>query len=418
MTPSIHVAWLLAKRQLQKSSYGTTVLVIFIMVLTFLNLVVVSGILVGLIEGAVQGNRENVTGDIIITTPSGRDAIDNTQEIRAVIESVPEVLAYSARYTAGAQIEANYRANRTLDEAPDQVGTTLAGINPEYEDLLTSLGDEVIDGEYLVGTESGKVLLGVNLLASYLENFGNTDFKGLTDVSVGDTVIIESGGQKREFTVAGLVDAKAGDVSLRAYVTERDFIELTNRTSRTANEIAIKLTNPNQADQIKSALVASGIAGRYAVIETWEEAQGQFLDDIKGTFSILGSVIGGIALVVASITIFIIIFVNAISRKKQIGILKGIGIDGRAIVGSYVLQALFYALSGAAIGIVLVYAVLVPYFANNPIDFPFSDGILVAPIDGTITRLGILLACTIVAGFVPAYTIIRRNTLDAILGRS
>lgn len=418
MNASIRVAWLLAKRQLQKSSYGTTLLVVFIMVLTFLNLVVVSGILVGLIEGAVQGNRENVTGDIIITTPSGRDAIDNTQQIQSALASIPEVLAYSARYTTGAQIEANYRSSRALDEAPDQVGTTLAGINPEYEHVLTSLGSEVVEGDYLIGNESGKVLLGVNLLASYLENFGNTDFKGLTNVDVGDTVIIESGNQKREFIVAGLVDAKAGDVSLRAYVTERDFIELTNRTSRTANEIAIKLTSPNQADQIKSALVASGIAGRYAVVETWEEAQGQFLDDIKGTFSILGSVIGGIALVVASITIFIIIFVNAISRKKQIGILKGIGIDGRAIVGSYVLQALFYALSGAAIGIVLVYAVLVPYFANNPIDFPFSDGILVAPINGTITRLGILLACTIVAGFVPAYTIIRRNTLDAILGRS
>jgi putative ABC transport system permease protein len=388
------------------------------MVLTFLNLVVVSGILVGLIEGAVQGNRENVTGDLFITTPSGRDSIANTQEVRETLRSIPDVVSFSVRYSAGSQIEANYRSSRPLDVTPDQVNTTLVGINPGHEEAVTGLSREVVEGNYLNESESGFVLLGVNLLSSYLENFGSTDLTGLSDVSIGDTVIIESGGQKREFIIGGLVDAKSGEVSLRAYITERDFIELTNRTSRNANEIAVDLTSPEDADNAKNALLASGLSTRYVTFETWEEAQGQFLDDIKGTFSILGSVIGGIALVVASITIFIIVFVNAISRRKQIGILKGIGITGRAIIGAYVIQALFYAMSGAAIGITLIYTVLVPYFRDNPIDFPFSDGILVAPIDTTMTRLGIMLLFTIVAGFIPAYIIIRRNTLDAILGRS
>ena len=43
------VGWFLAVRQMRRSSKWTTALIIFIMVLTFLNLVVVSGLLLGLI---------------------------------------------------------------------------------------------------------------------------------------------------------------------------------------------------------------------------------------------------------------------------------------------------------------------------------------------------------------------------------
>ena len=54
----------------------------------------------------------------------------------------------------------------------------------------------------------------------------------------------------------------------------------------------------------------------------------------------------------------------------------------------------------------------------HPIDFPFSDGILVAPISGTIFRISLLMITTIIAGFIPARLVVRKNTLDSILGRN
>jgi putative ABC transport system permease protein len=155
----------------------------------------------------------------------------------------------------------------------------------------------------------------------------------------------------------------------------------------------------------------------YAKIQTFAEALPKFLLDIKGTFNLLGIFIGAVGIVVASITIFIIIFINALSRRRQIGILKGIGIDRRAIETAYVIQAGFYVVCGSTIAIVITYAGLIPYFANNPIDFPFSDGILVAtPLD-TAARFGIVFIVTLIAGFIPAWLIARQNTLNAILGR-
>ena len=60
---------------------------------------------------------------------------------------------------------------------------------------------------------------------------------------------------------------------------------------------------------------------------------------------------------------------------------------------------------------------LEPFFRRNPIDFPFSDGILSVSIGGTAIRIVILLVTTFIAGYLPAKLIVKGNTLDAILGR-
>jgi ABC-type antimicrobial peptide transport system permease subunit len=133
--------------------------------------------------------------------------------------------------------------------------------------------------------------------------------------------------------------------------------------------------------------------------------------------AMLGNLISGVGLVVAAITIFIVIFINALTRRKFIGIMKGIGISGRTIEISYVFQSIFYAVIGSTIGLLLLYGWLVPFMEKHPLDFPFSDGILVAEYYGTAVRVGVLVSVTFIAGYIPAWMIVRRNTLNSILGR-
>src|SRR4026208_1265977 len=108
----LRVGWFLAKRQIKGSNKATTFLIIFIMMLTFLNLVVVSGILIGLIEGGNKANREQYTGDVIITTLVGEQDISHSHEIESTIRQMPEVENLSVRYLESAQIEANYKTRR------------------------------------------------------------------------------------------------------------------------------------------------------------------------------------------------------------------------------------------------------------------------------------------------------------------
>jgi putative ABC transport system permease protein len=160
------------------------------------------------------------------------------------------------------------------------------------------------------------------------------------------------------------------------------------------------------------------VLGGGDAVRTYDESQPKFLKDIKNTFAMLGSAIGSVSLVVAAITLFIVIFINAITRRKQIGVLKGLGISGLALESAYVLQAFVYGVIGSGFGIAIIYGLAIPYIAEHPIDFPFSDGIMVAEVASTVSNLIVLLITTVIAGYIPARMIVKKNTLDSILGRN
>jgi putative ABC transport system permease protein len=193
--------------------------------------------------------------------------------------------------------------------------------------------------------------------------------------------------------------------------------ELIGRQDNNVSQIAIKLKPGADPLAVKNTLILQGV-DKLAKVQTYADAQPKFLKDIITTFAILGNAISSIGLVVASITIFIVIFINALTRRKFIGILKGIGINGQAIEISYMFQSVFYAFFGSMIGLGIIYFLLVPLFLTHPIDFPFSDGILVAPLIETLVRMALLVIATVIAGYIPARMIVRKNTLDSILGRN
>ncbi len=416
-TNTLRVGWFLANRQIKNSNKSTTLLIVSIMMLTFLNLVVVSGILVGLIEGANIANREQYTGDVIITTLANKTDIEHTHEIESTLATMPDISNFSTRYAASGQIEANYKTRRNFDELPDVAGTQVVGLSLSDEEALSGLSKYVKEGSFLDEKESGYILIGKNLLHRYSEAFGDV-FASLEGVYPGDEVKVTMGDNTKTFIVKGVVDSKVDQVSLRAFITKEDFLRLSDRPNLNANEIAIKLAAQSEttADMLKSNLVKSGFS-KDGKIQTATEAIPEFLNQIRLAFGLMGDVIGLIGIVVASITIFIVIFINAVTRRKYIGIMKGIGISERAIEVSYIFQSIFYATLGGLFGIIIVYAVLVPLFVAHPLNFPFSDGILVAPLHGTMFKFLLLLIVTLVAGYIPARRIVKKNTLDSILGR-
>jgi putative ABC transport system permease protein len=412
---TFRIGLLLGFRQIQRASIWTNILIVFVMALTFLNLIAVSGILVGLIVGAERAVREDSLGDIIISAKDGEDHILETERFIREISAFPEMKNYSVRYEGSALLEANYKERRDLSGERDIANVKVTGIDPEQEEAMTGISDTLIAGEYLDPTEEGYILLGAFYIKQYAEQF-NDIFETVEDVQPGDTIRITAGSVSKEFIIKGIIQSKVDEVTLNTYIPDREFRRLFNRIDRNADQIVVRLTSPGENATVKKALVASGL-GELAKIQTYEEGVPKFLTDIKNTFNVLGTFIGSIGIVVASITIFIIIFINALARRRFIGILKGIGIDRRAIEIAYVIQAGVYALTGSLIGVFITYIVLIPYFDANPINFPFSDGILVADPFGTFIRFIVLFIITLLAGYIPAWLIAKGNTLNAILGR-
>lgn len=420
---AIRVGWFLAYRQIKRSSKGTTILIISIMVLTFLNLVVVSGLLVGLISGAILSYKNSWAADVIITPQAGRDYIENSPQLISFIDNHPLTDHYSARISADGQILGTLDENAPKEERPNQVGTRIMGINPEEEEHLTNFSSALIAGEGLRSGEEGYILIGANLIKEY-SSFGDVDIPGLSllkGVEVGDKVRLTlSAGEgetiSKDMIVKGLVKSKVDEVSTRMFVVDTELRRMLPVNQEQYQSIAIRLKDSTYSTNYVEQLIAFN-GDNDALIQTAEQAIPSFLRDIQTTFNILGNALSSIALVVATITVFIVIFINAVTRRKFIGIMKGIGISPKAIQVSYIVQAFFYGVVGSLIGLFLTFIVLKPYFDANPIDFPFSDGILVATPLGSAVRVAILLVVTLIAGYVPAKLIVRRNTLDSILGR-
>ncbi len=411
----LRIGLLLGWRQIQRANKWTTLLIISVMMLTFLNLIAVSGILVGLITGAEIAVREEALGDLILSEKSGEDHILETETIRRELAAYPEIQAYSVRFNGGGVLEANYKERRNLAAERDTASVQVTGIDPALEDSMSNLSTYIIDGEYLDPNEEGYILIGYYYLEEFAQQFGDI-FDTVSGVSAGDTVRLTVGNVSKEFKVKGIVQSKVDQVSLNTYIPEREFRRLFGRLDRNADQIVIHMNENGSETELKNIFIENGFDD-FAKIQTYDEGKPKFITDIKNTFNTLGTFIGSIGIVVASITIFIIIFINAISRRQQIGILKGIGIDRRAIEIAYVLQAAVYALIGSGLGALLTYGFLIGYFEANPIKFPFSDGILVAPPEETFIRFVVLFAVTLIAGFLPAWLIVKQNTLNSILGR-
>jgi putative ABC transport system permease protein len=412
---NLKIGFFLAWRQVRRANIWTTCLIVFVMILTFLNLVVVSGILVGLIEGSISAYHQQYTGDIIISSLDNKAYIENSPNIVSLLKTIPQIDSFSTRFVQGATIEANYQTKKDTDK-PNVAAAQLIGIDPAAENTVTGLASHLMAGSYLTPDDYDKVLIGYFLLKQYVP-IDSPDFQALDNVGVGTKIRITTNGITREVTVKGILKSKVDNVRQGLYMIDSEAKDLIGRDDNNAAQIAIKLKPGVDPSVVKQKLILAGVEDS-AKVQTYADAQPQFLKDIVATFATLGNVFSSVGLVVSAITIFIVIFINAITRRKFIGILKGIGINGQAIEFSYMMQSVFYALLGSAIGLAIVYGLLVPFFIAHPINFPFSDGILVAPLGETFLRVGLLVFSTIIAGYIPSRMIVRKNTLDSILGRN
>lgn len=410
------VGFFLAARQLRRASKWTTGLIVFVMVLTFLNLVGVTGILVGLIEGIGNSFRLQYTGDVVILPLSDKKYIEDSPGVLSFIASLPQVSAYSPRYVMGGSVEANYLTRTDPNKKAERTGAQVFGVDPIAEDSLSGLSQFVIEGEYLAPDDYDQILIGAYLLEQYA--FGEAPgITPLKNIVPGSKVRVTVGENTREMTVKGFVKSKVDQIAVSIFMPESQFRQIAGTQNYDLSQIAIRVTPEVDPARFRDFVKASGI-DQNARVWTYIDSIPTGVQDITNTFRMLGNMISSIGLVVASITIFIVIFINALTRRKFIGILKGIGVAPVAIEISYIFQSLFYACIGSAIGFALLYGVLVPYFYANPIDFPFSDGILYAPLGDTLVRVGLLVVTTVIAGYIPARMIVQRNTLDSILGRN
>lgn len=137
------------------------------------------------------------------------------------------------------------------------------------------------------------------------------------------------------------------------------------------------------------------------------EAFSKAISDSFVTINIVGSIIGGISLIVGMFGIANIMFVTVKERTPIIGLKKAIGAKHKTILAEFLMEAAILCILGGVIGLFLVY--ILTLILSGPLEFPVH---LSAPM--ITTTFIICLVIGVLAGIIPASRAAKMDPVKAI----
>lgn len=385
-----------------------------------ITLIVVMGIMTGFdnaLQDSIIGNRSHLT----VQTVLGETIEDIDGFIERVEATSPEIVASGPLVQTEALI-----IDKSGRGDPAATGAIIIGIDPERESNITQLAQNLTQTEgrrHGMGSLPGEkeIVLGY-LLASRL------------GVHVGDRVEVLTYqntprpsplGARRDqglwLRVSGISQAKMSEFdTLYGFVTVETALDLTGADG--IDTIHCRLTDPMVAERVGTRI--ENRLGLYTV--TWYENQQAFFEALKQEKVAMFIVLVFIVMVAAfNITSTLIMVV--MEKRRDIGILRTVGVSAGSVIRLFVLEGLFIGLAGTVTGVVL--GSLLAYNLNSVAQFIadlvgfdlFNSQIYYfdrIPVDVVGTDVVIITIAAIVLSFLstlyPAWSASRLDPVDAL----
>ena len=393
----LYLPFYLTFQYLRRGRKWTLLLTLFLMTIAFINLIFIPSLFSGIIDGANNQIINTMTGNIYITPQDGDDYINDKDKIVDQLHTVSGVDAVSARTLVPARL----KYKNITGSWP------ILAVSPNDEKKVSNISTKMISGSYLDENDINQIIIGTQIAGGKDIEENALSFKG---AKVGEKVTLIADGKSIEFTIKGIFDSKLVDSDKRAFISETALKEIIPIASDKSTTINITIdNNVNENDVIKS-IESKGVNGK---VYSWEEAAG-LMTSVSNSFITINILLSFTSVMIAAVTIVIIIYVTIINKRKEIGILRAIGIKPYIIVSSYVLLSAVYACAGIIIGSIAFVSILMPYFQSHPFVLPICDAVLVLSWPEYIVRADIIMVVSVIAGFIPAVVITRAKILDAI----
>ncbi len=402
---NIKTSLFLAITSIKRGNKGTLAMTILIMTLAYVNLVFVASIFGGIVEAINKEAIDNQYGNIIIEPAVDKKYIENRKAIKA-IKTIPGVIGVSPHYIDNPLVKYDYRNDGNDIKTGRRV---LKSIDPEKEKGVTKIYKSMVDGDFLDPTDRDQIIIGKEIAGGY---GGDLEYLSL-GVTVGDQIdVYFSNGTSRTYTIKGVFSTKSTQADQMLFITQKE-MESILKVHNWASEVLVKIEDTGNEDMYIKELRQIGF--KKEDIKKWQDLMG-FTSGASKSFTMISVILGVIGTIVAGVTIFIIIFVSVVNKRRQIGILKAIGMEENTIILYFVLQALFYGVVGVVIGAFLILFVIRPLFISNPLDFPV--GWVSLKITFNIIRISnlSLIGAALIGGFFPAYRGAKESILKSIWG--
>ncbi|MCF6276920.1 MAG: FtsX-like permease family protein [Candidatus Magasanikbacteria bacterium] len=402
---NIKTSLFLAITSIKRGNKGTLAMTILIMTLAYVNLVFVASIFGGIVEAINQEAIDNQYGNITIEPAIDKKYIDNKSAIKQ-LKTIPGIIGVSQHYIDSPIVKYDYRKDGYDIKSGRWV---LKSINPEDEKKVTKIHKSIVDGDFLDKNDRDQIMIGKEIAGGY---GGDLDYLSL-GVVVGDEInVLFSNGINRTYTVKGIFSTKSTQADQMLFITKKE-MESVLKIHNFASEILIKVEDTGNEEIYIKEIRQAGL--NKEDIKKWQDLMG-FTSGASKSFTMISIILGVIGTIVAGVTIFIIIFVSVVNKRRQIGILKAIGMEENTIILYFVMQALFYGVVGVIIGASLILFVIRPLFIVNPLDFPVGWVSLKITFNIiSISNLS-LIGAALIGGFFPAYRGAKESILKSIWG--
>ena len=401
MFNDIKVGLLGATSSIRRGNKKTLIFIIFVLALIFMNLVFLPSMIGGM-TGMFTDFMQYPYGDIVIEPSKDNTYINNANNVLQTVRAVPDVRAATKRLNVGASIQYNQEV----------VGSTITGLLPSEEYDVSDYPNIIAEGDFLGDLSRDEIIIGAMLVEGY---FGSEIYDNLGGVRVGSLVnVTYSNGTLRTYKVKGIMEGTFELIDLNALVHYKELEDVFGLDGNEATSVVIRIKDPNDAASVKEKIISAGVK---EPVFTMDEKSDAILRQAMQSMDMINVVSNYVSLIVGAALILIIIYINVLNRKKEIGILKAIGITPRSIVLSYAFISMFYVSMGIIAGLVLYFA-LMYYFTISPVTF--YDTITIIPkIQGglIIKSIFTMLGMSVIAGVLPAWKVSKENILKSIWGR-
>ncbi|MGB5018259.1 MAG: FtsX-like permease family protein [Candidatus Moraniibacteriota bacterium] len=398
----------IAYKSIRKGNQSMMLLIICILALSFLNMSFISGVLSGVSQSEVQVLKGYISSDVLISPqeqPRLKQYIPEVEDLRNQVSTIPGVIATARHYVTNGLLSFD-------KDKSGQVKTlsgSIIGIEPTEEHRVMDYKKLLFAGQFLSDDDTDQVVLS-SALAGGFDALAPSDLGG---VKVGDKVqITYANGILRTYTVKGIYDDTVG--IFQTFVTVKE-VESVLGVADSASHILIKTDLQSRSieeyqSRIQALVPKLKVQDYYTIIASFI-AFLKALDLISLTVSV-------ISVLVAAITTFVLIYINALSKMRQIGILKAIGIKQEIIICSYIFQSLFYTLFGVMIGSGVIFGIVQPLLQMYPIPLieRLMDIVLVYTPEGIFISIAVFFVAGFLAGLIPSFLVAKKDILDTIWG--
>jgi len=338
---------------------------------------------------------------------------DMVRKVEQALDRMPEVEAYSERVKFGAMFS-NFTETTSI---------RVNGIDPVKETATTPL----LPGRIIEGSKTGALLNPGEILIPALLARG-------MKVKTGDTIVLVATNRDgsvngKTFTVRAILESVTGPSGRDGYVRIEDAGNLLRMTQPEISEIAVRLRNPAQLDQVYARLsrelgsAAGGApdgagkgAGSALEVHTWA-ALSPF-SSIANMIDLLTVFIKIMLVSIVLISVMNVMVMAVYERIREIGMISAIGTPPGRILSLFLTEGLLLGLGGTALGIAIsigaIYALNVWKLTFN---FGQQQGLVLSPAIGVkdiAIIAGMVMIIALLASLQPAWKASRMDPVRAL----